>query len=195
MSLKSVIQTVAVAMLAAFAIGAQAQFTPYGSITLEQARKAIAAAEAEARKNNWPMAIAVVDAGGHLVAFSRMDNTQVASVNIAQDKAFSAAAFRRPTKAFQDGLAGGGAGLRILALRGASPVDGGLPPPLTARDGADGKSPLIARKGNAERGRTAPFIFPAWPACAIASWRCRSISFVCRTPTASDPRSSGCLRG
>jgi len=127
MSLKSVIQTVAVAMLAAFAIGAQAQFTPYGSITLEQARKAIAAAEAEARKNNWPMAIAVVDAGGHLVAFSRMDNTQVASVNIAQDKAFSAAAFRRPTKAFQDGLAGGGAGLRILALRGASPVDGGLP--------------------------------------------------------------------
>lgn len=107
---------------------AQAQVPQYGAnITLEQAKKAVAAAEAESRKNGWPMAIAVVDNAGQLVSFVRIDNTQTASTMIAQDKAASAAMYRRPTKAFQDGLAAGGAGLRILGLRGASPVEGGLP--------------------------------------------------------------------
>jgi glc operon protein GlcG len=100
----------------------------YGtSVNLDQARRAIAGALAEARRINVPMAIAVVDTAGNLVAFDKMDNTQTASVEVAQDKAKSAAIYRRPTKVFQDALAGGGAGLRILSLRGANAVEGGLP--------------------------------------------------------------------
>jgi uncharacterized protein GlcG (DUF336 family) len=106
----------------------EAQVPQYGTeINLEQAKRAIAAGQAEARKSGWPVAIAVVDNHGFLVAFEKMDNTQTASVQVAQDKAVSAAIYRRPTKAFQDGVAGGGAGTRILGLRGASPVEGGLP--------------------------------------------------------------------
>jgi uncharacterized protein GlcG (DUF336 family) len=109
------------------AASAMAQVPQYGAnVTLEQAKKAIAAAQAEARKNNWPVAVAIVDNAGHLVAFEKMDNTQTASVEVAQDKAVSAAIYRRSTKVVQDGLAGGGAGLRLLALRGMSPVEGGL---------------------------------------------------------------------
>jgi len=105
-----------------------AQVPQYGAnVTLDQARKAIAAGEAEAKKNNWPVAIAVVDTAGNLVAFQRTDNTQTASIQVAQDKAVSAATYRRPTKAFQDGLAKGAEGWRILMLRGASAVEGGLP--------------------------------------------------------------------
>lgn len=107
---------------------ALAQVPQYGAnVTLEQARKAIAAGQAEARKNSWPVAIAVVDNAGQLVAFEKMDNTQTASVEVAQDKAVSAAIYRRSTKVVQDGLAGGGAGLRLLGLRGMSPVEGGIP--------------------------------------------------------------------
>ncbi len=73
------------------------------------------------------MAVAVVDTAGQLVAFERMDGTQYGSVAVSQDKAVSAALFRRPTKAFQDAVAGGGAGLRVLTLRGANAVEGGLP--------------------------------------------------------------------
>ena len=107
---------------------ALAQVPQYGAnINHEQARKTLAAAIAEARKQNLPMAVAVVDNAGQLVAFERMDNTQTASVGVAQDKAVSAATYRRPTKAFQDALAGGGAALRILTLRGANAVEGGVP--------------------------------------------------------------------
>jgi uncharacterized protein GlcG (DUF336 family) len=106
----------------------EAQVPQYGpDINLEQAKKAIAAGQAEARKNGWPVAIAVVDNHGFLIAFEKLDNTQTASVQVAIDKAVSAAIYRRPTKVFQDGVAGGGAGTRLLGLRGASPVEGGLP--------------------------------------------------------------------
>ena len=106
---------------------ATAQVPQYGvSINLEQAKKAIAAAQVEARKNSWPVAVAVVDNAGMLVAYERMDNTQTASVQVAIDKAVSAAMYRRSTKVFQDLVAGGGAGLRSLNLRGASTVEGGL---------------------------------------------------------------------
>jgi uncharacterized protein GlcG (DUF336 family) len=116
------------AILACAAAAAHAQVPQYGpNVSLEQARKALAAAQAEARKQNLPMAVAVVDTAGQLVAFERMDNTQTGSIAVAQDKAVSAAMYRRPTKAFQDALAGGGAGLRVLTLRGANAVDGGLP--------------------------------------------------------------------
>lgn len=107
---------------------AQAQVPQYGSnVTLEQARKAAAAADAEARKNGWPVAVAVVDTAGQLVLFQRADNTQTASTAIAQDKAVSAAMFRRPSKVMEDALAAGGAGVRFLNLRGASTVEGGIP--------------------------------------------------------------------
>lgn len=101
---------------------------PYGiSISTDAAKKAAAAAIAEARKNNWAMAVAVVDTGGYLVYFERMQDTQLGSVEIAIEKAKAAALFRRPTKSFQDTLAGGGDGLRMLGLTGAIPVAGGIP--------------------------------------------------------------------
>jgi len=107
---------------------AQAQVPQYGpNVTHEQARKVLAAAIADARRQNLPMAVAIVDTAGHLVAFERMDNTQSASIAVAQDKALSAAMYRRPTKIFQDLIAGGGVGLRVLSLRGANAVEGGVP--------------------------------------------------------------------
>lgn len=100
----------------------------YGEpIKLALALKVLAAAQEEADKNSWPVAIAVVDGGGHLVALHRLDNTQYGSVEVAIQKAKTAALFRRPTKVFEDILAQGGAGLRILKLPGALPLEGGLP--------------------------------------------------------------------
>jgi uncharacterized protein GlcG (DUF336 family) len=101
---------------------------PYGApVSLDNAKKAAAAAAAEARKNDWRMAVAVTDAGGELVYFEKLEGTQTGSVQIAIDKARSAALFKRPTKWFEDALAEGGVGWRILGLRGAVPVDGGVP--------------------------------------------------------------------
>jgi glc operon protein GlcG len=100
----------------------------YGSaIPLDTAKRAASAAIAEARKNNWMMAVAVVDTAGDLVYFEKMDDTQTGSVTVAQSKARSAARFKRPTKAFQDGLTATPDGLRILAIEGAVPVEGGVP--------------------------------------------------------------------
>src|ERR1700722_13784342 len=95
---------------------------PYGMpISTDAAKKVAAAAIAEARKNSWAMAVAVVDTGGYLVYFERMQDTQLGSVEVSIEKAKSAALFRRPTKAFQDGVAAGGDGLRLLRLTGAVP--------------------------------------------------------------------------
>jgi glc operon protein GlcG len=101
---------------------------PYGApISVDNAKKAAGAAVAEARKNNWTMAVAVIDPGGTLVYFEKMDGTQTGSVNVALGKARSAALYKRPTKVWQDIVAGGGAGLRILGLEGAVPIEGGIP--------------------------------------------------------------------
>ncbi|MBV9506631.1 MAG: heme-binding protein [Acidobacteriia bacterium] len=101
---------------------------PYGAaISPDAAKKIAAAAIAEARKNSWAMAVAVVDTGGYLVYFERMPDTQLGSVEISIEKAKTAALFRRPTKSFQDTVASGGEGLRILRLTGAIPVEGGIP--------------------------------------------------------------------
>ena len=97
------------------------------TIAVEGAKKAAAASLAEARKNGWTMAVAVVGPSGALVYFEKMDDTQIGSVNVSIDKARSAALFKRPTKAFQEALAGGGNGLRVLRLRDAIPVEGGVP--------------------------------------------------------------------
>src|SRR5882762_4508620 len=96
-------------------------------INLEQAKKVMAGAEAEAKKNKWNMVIAVLDSGGHLVMLERMDGTQLGSIDAAKDKAYSAVLFRRPTKVFQDLVGQGGANLRLLRLSGASPLEGGIP--------------------------------------------------------------------
>jgi glc operon protein GlcG len=96
-------------------------------IGVEAAKKAAAAALAEARANKWSMAVAIVDPAGLLVYFEKMDDAQNGSVTVAQAKARSAALFKRPTKAFQDMLAAGGEGMRVLALEGAVPIEGGLP--------------------------------------------------------------------
>ena len=107
---------------------AQALPNPYGApISVDDAKKAAAAALAEARKNKWTMAVAVVDPSGNLVYYEKMDNTQLGSAQFSIDKARSAALFKRPTRAFQDGLAAGGAGLRTLRVRDAVPVEGGIP--------------------------------------------------------------------
>src|SRR5713101_7376896 len=101
---------------------------PYGlPIRVDNAKKAAAAALAEARKNNWNMAVAVVDPNGDLVYYEKMDNTQLGSSQVSIGKARSAARFKRPTKAFQDAVAAGGVGLRVLGLEGAVPLEGGIP--------------------------------------------------------------------
>jgi uncharacterized protein GlcG (DUF336 family) len=83
---------------------------PIGApVGVETARKAAAAAVAEAKKNGWLMAVAVVDPGGTLVYFERMDDVQAGSVKVAVGKARSAALYKRPTKAFQDAVAGAAA--------------------------------------------------------------------------------------
>jgi uncharacterized protein GlcG (DUF336 family) len=118
----------AAAVLVPGRLSAQGQPNMYGpSVTADQAKAAAAAAIAEARKNQWTMAIAIVDPAGDLVYFEKMDNTQVGSVDVAQAKARASARFKRPTKAFQDALAAGGEGWRILSLEGAVAVEGGLP--------------------------------------------------------------------
>jgi glc operon protein GlcG len=115
-----------------FNLGAVSGFAqmpnPYGlPINLENAKKAAAPALAEASKNNWTVAVAIVDTGGYLVYFEKIDNTQLGSANVAIEKARSAALFKRPTKVFQEGLAAGGDGLRLLRLEGAIPLEGGIP--------------------------------------------------------------------
>ena len=123
--------TLAVVMFAATASAQQAPSPPptmpYGApIGLEAAKKVMAAAEAEATKNNWGVAIAIVDSGANLVMLHRLDNAQLSSVRIAEQKARTAAEFRRPTKVFEDAVAGGGVGLRVLTF-GASVAEGGVP--------------------------------------------------------------------
>jgi len=110
-------------------LGAAAQAPPaYGApITLDAAKKALAAAEAEAKKNGWFMAIAVVDSGSRLVAFSRMDGAQLGSIDIAMGKAMTANNLRRPTKDLQDLVGQGGPNLRLLAAPGVTPLEGAVP--------------------------------------------------------------------
>ncbi len=118
-----------VVVIMGFASGAFAQAPPpYGlPISLEVAKKVAAAAVAEAKKNNWYMAVVVTDGSGSLVYLERLDNTQYGSVDVAIAKARSSAAYRNSTKVFADILAQGGLGNRVLILPGAMPVGGGLP--------------------------------------------------------------------
>jgi uncharacterized protein GlcG (DUF336 family) len=122
--------TLAFGAALAFTAGASAQqpAPSYGSpgVTLEQAKKAAEAVEAEANKNGWKMAITVVSNEGSLIYFGRMEDTQFGSTDVAIRKAKTAAEFRRPTKVFQDGVMGTPPALPIVTL-GAIAVQGGLP--------------------------------------------------------------------
>ena len=110
-------------------LGAAAQAPPaYGTpIGHDAAMKALAAAEAEAKKNNWFMVIAIIDSGSRLVAFSRMDGAQLGSIDIAMGKAMTANNLRRPTKDLQELVGQGGPNLRLLAAPGVTPLEGGVP--------------------------------------------------------------------
>ena len=130
----AVMLMVSLSLFVAVTVDAQSPQTPppappaYGTpITLDAAKKALAAAEAEAKKNNWNVVISIVDTGGQLVTMSRLDNTQFGSIEVAREKAYSAVAFRRPTKVFQDAIAKGGENVRLLNLTGASMLEGGIP--------------------------------------------------------------------
>jgi uncharacterized protein GlcG (DUF336 family) len=117
-----------VAMALCGASSAHAQLVDHKALTLAEAKKLVAAAQEDAAKTNLNMAIAIVDAGGHLLLFEKMDGTQTGSINIAIAKARSAALFKRPTKVFEDAVAGGRT--VVLSLEGVLPIEGGLP--LTA---------------------------------------------------------------
>lgn len=94
-------------------------------LTLENARKVAAAARLEAEQNGWPVVIAIVDDGGHLIFLERADNTMFGSIEVATQKAKSAIAFKRPTRDWEKRLADGRIG--YLSLPGLVPVEGGLP--------------------------------------------------------------------
>jgi len=100
----------------------------YGdNITLEAAKKLAADCEKFAAEKQWTIIVAIVDTGGNLVLLQKMDNTQIGSIDVAIAKAKTANAFKRPTKAFEETIASGGSGLRILNVPGITPVEGGEP--------------------------------------------------------------------
>lgn len=101
---------------------------PYGpSLTLADAKSMMAAAEDKAMRHRWPVAIVIADASGGVLLALKLDGTQHSAMEIATGKALTAVNFRRPTKMFQDGIAAGGEGLRFLAVRGVTPLEGGFP--------------------------------------------------------------------
>ena len=128
MKLTTVASVMAAVAIVTCADLVQAQRAPYGPpITLEQAKKVVAAAEEEAKKNDSTVAIAILDSGCNLVLLHKFDNTNLAATQIAQDKAYTACAFRLPTKAAQDNLAKGGEGWRFLQLHRMTAVEGAVP--------------------------------------------------------------------
>ncbi|MFL5272898.1 MAG: GlcG/HbpS family heme-binding protein [Anaeromyxobacteraceae bacterium] len=118
--------TASLAGAAALAAHAQQMPNPYGeNVAVEAARRAAAAAIAEAKRNGWTVAAAVVDTGGDLVYFEKIDGTQHGSTHVAQEKARSSVMFKRPTKAFEDSVKG--QAVNLLGLPGAVPLEGGVP--------------------------------------------------------------------
>jgi uncharacterized protein GlcG (DUF336 family) len=120
-----------VCALVLLSLPAAAQTAERKVITLDGAKAILAAAEAEAMKNKWTVAMAVVDESGNLIAFHKIDDTQVGSVDIAIGKARTAARMKRPTKALEDAVAGGRT--VMLAVDGITPLEGGVPVMLDGR--------------------------------------------------------------
>ncbi len=121
---KNLLSLCAAILLAGIAFGASAQTSDKKVLNLDGARKIAAAAEAEAKKNNWNVVIAIVDDGGNLLYLQRMDGTQTGSIQVAIEKARTAQAFKRPTKVLEDAVTGG---RNVILALGALPIEGGLP--------------------------------------------------------------------
>ena len=113
-------------VLGATVAAAQAPLAYGPPISIEDAKRVAAAALAEARKNNWNMAVAITDSGANLVYFEKMDDTQLGSIEVAVGKSRTAALFKRDTKVLQDAVASGGEGLRVLRLGSSTPIEGGV---------------------------------------------------------------------
>ncbi len=113
-------------LLAPFAAHAQQVPQTYGApISLDNAKKVLAAAQAEAKKNNLTMVITILDSGGHVVVMERMDGTQYGSLRLAEGKAKGALDFRRSSKVLEDTIAAGGVGLRFLSVPDVVTIEGG----------------------------------------------------------------------
>ncbi len=135
--------TLVAALILSVAPVLQAELPTKRVLTLGMAKKLVAAAEAEAKKRGATVVIAVVDDGGQLILLERLDDTQVASVEVAIGKARTAAIFRRPSKVFEDQVKNGR--VAALALPGATPLQGGIPITVEGKVigaiGASGNSP------------------------------------------------------
>jgi glc operon protein GlcG len=144
--LRIVAGAIALALLANSPAAAQTMPPPYGPpISLENAKKVMAAAEAEASKNNWSVVVAIVDSAGHLVMLHRHDDTQLSSIDLSVGKAKTSVMFKRSTKVLDDAISSGGVGLRFLALKDIIPLDGGLPLTLDGKIvGAIGVSGMLS---------------------------------------------------
>jgi len=116
-------------LLAVFAVmasaAAHAELPMKKMLNLKVAKNIAAAAEKHAIANKWNVAITILDDGGNLLYFQKMDGVQIGSIEVAHQKALSALKFKRPTKVFSDGVDGGNS--RYLSLPGAMPFEGGLP--------------------------------------------------------------------
>ncbi|MDQ3259243.1 MAG: heme-binding protein [Burkholderiales bacterium] len=123
--MKRILTLVATSFCLAASSSFAAELASRMALTLDVAKQLSAAAEAEAAKNNWTVAIAIVDEAGHLVHLAKIDNTQYGSIDVAIQKAQTSAAFKRPTKVFEEAIAGGRNA--IIGLKGALPLEGGLP--------------------------------------------------------------------
>lgn len=145
--------TLGIFLAAAAAGNATAQLIDKKTVGLAAGRKMAAAAEAEAAKNNWTMVVVVIDDGGNLVCLEKMDGTQLASIEIAQGKAHSALAFKRPTKLLQDNLNQGnpafGTMPHITAVQGGLPiiVDGKVIGAIGASGGTSAQDEQVAQAG------------------------------------------------
>lgn len=128
----------------------------YGpSITLDQAKKAMAAAEGEATRNGWNVAIAIIDSGGNQVMLHKLDNAQLAAIDASVAKAQTALAFKLPSKALEDAVTAGGPGLRLVGIKGVFAVEGGIPILIDGKivgaigvsGGMSGQNSQVARAG------------------------------------------------
>jgi glc operon protein GlcG len=128
MTFRTLAAAIALSFVAAFPSAAQQTPPAYGPpITLEMAKKVMAGAEAEAVKSNWNVYIVIVDSGGNIVMLHRLDNAQLGSMTLAKGMAQTALDFKLPTKALEDAISAGGAGLRLTTLNNITPIEGGLP--------------------------------------------------------------------
>lgn len=117
--------TLIVTILVILLTTVQSQAQDTRSLTLDEARTILHAAEQRAKQDGWTVAIAIVDSGGHLLSFSRLPGTQIASIDVAIQKAVTSVYYKRPTKVFQDRLADGN--VALLSLPNFSAFEGGVP--------------------------------------------------------------------